>query len=82
MFPKSCSKQARSPRIIKNIVIDVMRYNLYINTYITLYDINIFYALKQLSAIKSPGCTAPPFLTSNFVNGRGHRDHDPNHIVI
>ena len=33
MFPKSCSKQARSPRIIKNIVIDVMRYDFYINTY-------------------------------------------------
>ena len=39
-------------------------------------------ALKQLSAIKPPGCTAPLFLTSNFVNGRGHRDHDPDQIVI
>ena len=38
------------------------------------------YAIKQPSAIKPLGCTAQPFLTTNFVNGRGHRDQDPDHI--
>ena len=50
--------------------------------FVKLRDINMCYAIKQPSAIKPPGCTAPPFLTSNFVNGRSLRDLDPNHIVI